>query len=71
VIESRTALLARLEQARDRFAGGDVPRPPGWVGYLLAPGMIEFWQHGDHRLHDRRRHTRAADGSWSSQLLAP
>ncbi len=70
-IESRAALLARLEQERDRFADGDVPRPPGWGGYLLAPEVIEFWQHGDHRLHDRRRHTRAADGSWSSQLLAP
>jgi pyridoxine/pyridoxamine 5'-phosphate oxidase len=36
-----------------------------------VPVAIEFWQHGDHRLHDRRRHTRSADGSWSSQLLAP
>jgi pyridoxamine 5'-phosphate oxidase len=71
VIESREALLARFEAARQRFADGDVPRPPHWGGYLLVPVAIEFWQHGDHRLHDRRRHTRSADGSWSSQLLAP
>jgi len=71
VIESREALLARFDEARQQFADGDVPRPPHWGGYLLAPVAIEFWRHGDHRLHDRQLYTRAADGSWSSQLLAP
>jgi pyridoxamine 5'-phosphate oxidase len=70
-IESREALLARFDDAKRRFADGDVPRPPHWGGYLLTPVAIEFWQHGDHRLHDRRRFTRSDDGHWSSQLLAP
>jgi pyridoxamine 5'-phosphate oxidase len=69
-LESREQLLERLEQARTRFAGGEVPRPPYWGGYLLAPRSIEFWQHGLHRLHDRRLYT-LSDGSWSSSLLAP
>src|SRR5207248_1785429 len=51
VIESRAALLARFDEAQQRFADGNVPRPPHWGGYLLAPVAIEFWQHGDHRLH--------------------
>jgi pyridoxamine 5'-phosphate oxidase len=71
VIESREALLARFDEVRQRFPEGDVPRPPHWGGYLLKPVAIEFWRHGDHRLHDRRRYTRAAEGTWSSQLLAP
>jgi pyridoxamine 5'-phosphate oxidase len=71
VIESRAVLLARFEEAQRRFADGAVPRPPHWGGYLLAPVAIEFWQHGDHRLHDRRRYTCALDGGWTSQLLAP
>jgi pyridoxamine 5'-phosphate oxidase len=71
VIESRAALLARFEEAQRRFADGDVPRPPHWGGYLLAPVAIEFWQHGDHRLHERRRYARSLDGGWTSQLLAP
>jgi len=70
VIASRAALLARFEEAQQRFADGDVPRPPHWGGYLLAPVAIEFWQHGDHRLHERRRYSRSLEG-WTSQVLAP
>jgi pyridoxamine 5'-phosphate oxidase len=47
-----------------------VPRPPYWGGYLLEPCSIEFWQHGPHRLHDRRLYT-LSGGGWSSRLLAP
>ena len=69
-VESRDELLGRLDEARKRFAGGAVPRPPYWGGYLLAPHAIEFWQHGPHRLHDRRLYT-LSGGAWSSRLLAP
>jgi pyridoxamine 5'-phosphate oxidase len=47
-----------------------VERPPFWGGYLLAPEAIEFWEHGEHRLHHRRRFVR--DGElWREELLAP
>jgi pyridoxamine 5'-phosphate oxidase len=69
-VESRDELLRRLEEARTRFAGGEVSRPPYWGGYLLAPRSIEFWQHGPHRLHDRRLYTLSGAG-WTSRLLAP
>ncbi|MDX6522045.1 MAG: pyridoxamine 5-phosphate oxidase [Gaiellales bacterium] len=69
-VESRDELLGRLEKARTRFAGDEVPRPPYWGGYLLEPCSIEFWQHGPHRLHDRRLYT-LSGGGWSSRLLAP
>jgi pyridoxamine 5'-phosphate oxidase len=37
----------------------------------LAEAEKEFWEHGDHRLHHRRRFSRHPDGSWTSELLAP
>ena len=53
-----------------KFAAGDVPRPPYWHGYRVAPRTIEFWCDGAHRLHQRRLFTRSGDG-WSEGLLYP
>ena len=69
-LASHEALLERFADAARRFADGEVPRPPHWGGYLLAPDAIEFWEHGAHRLHRRRLFTREA-GGWRQQLLAP
>jgi pyridoxamine 5'-phosphate oxidase len=67
---SREELDRRLDELDERFAGGEVPRPPGWGGYLLRPATIEFWQGEAHRLHDRFRYTREDDG-WRIGRLAP
>ncbi len=32
----------RYVEAEARFAGGDVPRPPCWTGFRVAPGAVEF-----------------------------
>jgi pyridoxamine 5'-phosphate oxidase len=69
-LASEQELLDRFAEAGRRFGDGPVPRPPHWGGYLLAPASIEFWQHGRHRLHQRRRFSRDATG-WREQLLAP
>ena len=50
--------------------GDDVPRPPGWGGYLLVPSLWEFWQHRVDRLHDRFRY-RPGEGGWIVERLAP
>ena len=49
---------------------GEVPRPERWGGYVLEPKAIELWEHGDDRLHDRTRYTRAREG-WRAERLAP
>jgi pyridoxamine 5'-phosphate oxidase len=69
-LESRAALEAAVAEVSARFPGGEVPRPPHWTGFRIAPLTIEFWQDGAHRLHDRVRFTRADEG-WDRSRLHP
>lgn len=71
VIDGRRVLDARLAEMTQRFAGGEIPLPPHWGGYRLAPETIEFWQGRANRLHDRFRYNRQPDGSWVIDRLAP
>jgi pyridoxamine 5'-phosphate oxidase len=70
-LDDRATYLARVEALRAEYPDGSVPRPPHWTGFRLAPERIEFWIDRAHRLHERRRFTRAADGGWASTLLYP
>lgn len=55
-IASRAALLQQLVDVTERFADvDDVPVPPHWGGYLIAPEAVEFWQGRENRLHNRIR----------------
>lgn len=69
-LDSRATFEARFEEMSDRFAGGDVPRPPHWSGYCLSPARFEFWQDRAHRLHERRAFVRDGD-TWTERLLYP
>ena len=69
-LDSRETFEARVEAVRARFEGQDVPRPPFWGGYRVAPERIEFWQDRAHRLHERRLFTRDGD-AWREGLLFP
>lgn len=70
VIASREALNAKLSEIRERFADGNIPLPPFWGGYRVAPTTIEFWQGGPARLHDRFLYSRSTDG-WKIERLSP
>ena len=50
--------------------GSEVPRPPHWSGWWLHPGQIEFWLHGDHRLHERLLYKKTSEG-WERSILYP
>jgi pyridoxamine 5'-phosphate oxidase len=57
-IASREALLGQLVDVTQRFADLDeVPVPPNWGGYLIAPEVVEFWQGRENRVHNRIRVT--------------
>ena len=71
-LPSRAVLEAAVEEVEARFAGKDVPRPPYWSGFRLAPDRIEFWKSGQFRLHDREVFRRnSADGPWTVERLYP
>jgi len=71
VVASKLAAYARLATLAARYALGEVPRPPHWGGYGLAPSALEFWQGRPNRFHDRLRYTREADGAWRRERLWP
>jgi len=68
---SRTEFLARIAKTTARHLVGQVPRPPHWTGFCLAPTAFEFWLDRPFRLHERRRFVRSASGGWISGLLYP
>ena len=70
VIADRTILEHRLADLDREYPGNDIPMPPTWGGYVLAPDTVEFWQGRPSRLHDRLVYTRQA-GSWKVHRLSP
>lgn len=70
VVADRETLQARYRELEKSHPKGDVPRPRHWSGFLILPGMYEFWQGRPNRLHDRVRYTRAGE-TWTRERLAP
>jgi pyridoxamine 5'-phosphate oxidase len=69
-LDTRETFERRVDEMKARFEGQDIPRPPFWGGYVVAPKQIEFWQDRAHRLHERRLFVRE-DGGWTEGLLYP
>lgn len=71
-LESRFALEKRVAEFAARHVIGKVPRPPHWSGFRLKPLLIEFWQDGAFRLHDRLEYRRSSpDAPWTTRTLYP
>jgi len=69
-LNSREEFEGKYEEMKARFEYMEVPRPPHWGGYRVAPETIEFWTDRPHRLHERRLFTRTPEG-WTEGLLYP
>lgn len=71
-LESRFALEKRVAEYTARHVVGTVPRPVHWSGFRLQPLLIEFWQDGAFRLHDRLEYRRGVPGEpWTTRTLYP
>jgi pyridoxamine 5'-phosphate oxidase len=71
-LPDRLALEKRIAEFAMKYGLGDVPRPPHWRGYRLAPLAIEFWRDRPFRLHDRLVFTReTATAAWVKSRLYP
>ncbi|MFK2821635.1 pyridoxamine 5'-phosphate oxidase [Arcobacter sp. YIC-80] len=71
VISSRSLLEAKFDEIKNKFSKGEIPFPSFWGGYILKPEIIEFWQGGKDRLHDRFEYRLNEDNSWEINRLAP
>lgn len=71
-LESRFALEKAVASYALKFGVGEVPRPPHWTGFRIAPVYFEFWRDGAFRLHDRIVFRRATPGeAWTKTRLYP
>lgn len=71
VITGRAELEERIARLERQFPNEEIPLPPNWGGFLLAPDQIEFWQGRPSRLHDRLQYTKQANGTWRIERLSP
>jgi pyridoxamine 5'-phosphate oxidase len=71
-VADRQALDAALAATERRFADvAEVPVPPHWGGWRIAPERVEFWQGRANRMHDRLRFELGFDRSWQVRRFAP
>ncbi|MGW9330982.1 pyridoxamine 5'-phosphate oxidase [Bosea sp. (in: a-proteobacteria)] len=71
-LESRFALEKAVAAHALKFGVGEIPRPPHWTGFRIAPIYMEFWRDGAFRLHDRIVFRRASPGeAWTKTRLYP
>ena len=71
VIASRAVLEGRVAELEEMFPGDAAPpRPPRWGGFRIRPEVVELWEEGADRLHDRLLY-RAQSGGWTMERLSP
>lgn len=70
-VADRSVLESRLNEMLAKYPGEEVPLPPYWGGFSLAPNRIEFWQGRPNRLHDRFQYLKQSDNRWQIERLSP
>jgi len=71
ILDARSLLELEYNKMKAKFSEGEVPLPTFWGGFRVVPDLWEFWQGGEHRLHDRFQYGLKQDGAWQVDRLAP
>ncbi|MGF1742025.1 pyridoxamine 5'-phosphate oxidase [Vibrio profundum] len=69
-ISARGVLEGKFLELKKKFEKGEIPVPSFWGGYRIRPLSVEFWQGGEHRLHDRFLYSQD-EANWDIERLAP
>lgn len=65
-LEAAVAELAALPDDDPALA-----RPERWGGYRITPAVVELWEEGPSRLHDRLRYRPDGGSGWLIERLSP
>jgi pyridoxamine 5'-phosphate oxidase len=60
----------RIAKVEKKFTNKEVSRPEFWSGFRVVPNLIEFWQEGNFRIHQRQVYERSGDG-WKVKKIYP
>ncbi len=69
-VNSKQALIDKVNELKLKYKGQDIPCPEFWGGYCLVPTYFEFWRGRVNRLHDRVFYKKE-NNTWSKGVLAP
>ena len=69
-MEGMFILERRVAEFTAKFGVSEVPRPPHWSGFRVAPELIEFWSDGKFRLHERVVYNRDGE-TWTTERQFP
>ena len=70
-IDARSLLEGEFFRMKEKFAEKEIPVPSFWGGYRIVPDRWEFWQGGEHRLHDRFQYFSSGADTWEINRVAP
>jgi len=70
-ISARAMLEKQFLSMKEKFGKGEIPMPDFWGGFRIVPDRVEFWQGGEHRLHDRYEYRQQHSGDWQIEQLQP
>lgn len=71
VLTNKQAFYDAYEQLKQEVESQEnIQRPNYWGGFCLSIDSIEFWQGGNHRMHDRFKYVKS-DSGWQINRLYP
>jgi len=70
-LESKDVFLKKIKEFEKKYPDQNkIPRPPYWSGWRILPKEIEFWLHGEGRIHERLNYVNNS-GKWIKEILYP